>query len=627
MLAAATYDGPPTAHRMPAGQDPLPTPATARTRAWVLPALLVLLVLVRGVSIVGLADVFYYGEELARGTAAKAIVDALPVAHHKIGHWYFEGGAFAVSHVTALLFLWLGPCILAHKLAALAVALGILTATYVLARKSFGEPTAILAGLFVVFAPESFHRLSYLNLGNHFAATLFLALILWLSFRIAFDGRTSLRAFCALALVSGLAFYFSFQSAPAIAFAAGLVLATRWRSLTPGKVAAALVALAIGLAPFLWMWSHVGREVFRVHDGYLFQSKPRSPDAPGALDFVVSLYAGRDAWDKVHVAVLQLAPIAGLVVFLVQRARFQRRESAHYVALFAYLGFFTIVYLKSGFTVGAFYHFFTLNRMSPYWLVGTVLTAATVVHLVHSPEKIARAAGLALGSFLLVSGVRDASRVWRETRFESVSASADVLLETKGYSYAEYLPYFRRHLDEPLEEQMRLVLSFREPARDWLVIEAVQSLIPTAELNPQQLTVLFQRLDSRRWRDFLKGLGPYLFADGGSTIEGALDRIAILKESDRAWRLAALGRTGPGPYRSTANGVLPPGFEREVALVLPRLSAVDRAHYFGGMGSRLHRHFQLYPLEAEAAIARQPPEIQDALRRGYVEAREWNRLP
>ena len=72
---------------------------------------------------------------------------------------------------------------------------------------------------------------------------------------------------------------------------------------------------------------------------------------------------------------------------------------------------------------------------------------------------------------------------------------------------------------------------------------------------------------------------------------------------------------------------MPPGLEREIQLVLPRLSLVDRRFYFTGVGHRLHRSFQLYPLEAEEAIQRQPPEIQDALRHGYTQARDWNRLP
>ncbi len=592
-----------------------------------LPALIVLLVCVRGASILGLADVFYYGEELARGTAAKAMVDALPVAHYKIGHWYFEGGSFTVAHLTALLFLWLGPCILAHKISALFVSIGILCATFLLARRNFGARVALLAGLLVVFAPESFHRLSYLNLGNHFAATLFLALILWLAFRIAFDRESSVVSYVGLGLVSGCAFYFSFQSAPAIVFAFGLVLAMRWRDLSLVKIVAVLAALATGLAPFFWMWSQAGREVFRVHDGYLFESVARSSGGPGALDFVASLYAGRGLLDKLHIAVLQLTPIAGLVLFWMQRRRYTAREPQRYAALCAYLVFFTAVYLKSGFAVGTFYHFFTLNRMSPYWLVGTVLCAATVVHLVTTPGRSARVAGLVLGAFLLLSGVRDAARVWRETRFESLSANAETLLRTKGYSYADYLPYFRRHLDGRLEDQLRLVLSFDEPARDWLVIETVQSFITTEDLTPKDLTELFERINRPRWRDFLIGLGPYLFARGGRTLEGALDRIALENDLERSWRLSALGRWGPGPYRSIASAQVPPGLEREIQLVLPRLSPVDRIFYFNGVGHRLHRSFQLYPHEAQAAIERQPPEIQNALRRGYEEARDWNRLP
>lgn len=629
------YDEPEIAPRMPARLDPSARPDigpdagpdVGRARAWILPALILLLLCVRGLSVLGLADVFYYGEEMARGTAAKAIVDALPVPHYKIGHWYFEGGSFTVAHITALLFLLLGPCLLAHKLAALLINGLILWAGFALTRRNFGARTATVFGLLVVFAPESFQRLSYLNLGNHFAATLFLALILGLAFRIAFDKDSRVTTYAWLGLVSGFAFYFSYQCLPAIAFAGGLVLVLRWRDLSLSKVLVTLCALGLGLAPFLWMWSQAGREVFRVHDGYLFQSAPRDASGAGGFDFLTSLYAGRSVWDQAHIALLQLTPLAGLVLFLAQRGRYAAREPQRYAALFAYLVFFTAVYLKSGFAVGKFYHFFTVNRMSPYWLIGTVLCAATVVHLVTSRKRVERTLGFLLGGFLLVAGVRDAVRVWSETRFESLSANVETLLHTKGYSYADYLPYFRRHLDGPLVDDLRIALSFDEPCRPWLVAETVQSLITTDDLSPKQLTQLFEKLDRQHWRDYLPGLGPYLFARGGRQLEGALDEIAREPDSERRWMLAALGLSGPGSYRSTANARVPPGLEGEIQIVLPRLGPVERTFYFHGVGHRLQRTFQLYPREAYAAIERQPPEIQDALRNGYDEARAWHQLP
>ena len=49
--------------------------------------------------VLSLADVFFYGEELEKGTAAKAMLDGLDVPHHQLAYHYYEaeGSSSATS--------------------------------------------------------------------------------------------------------------------------------------------------------------------------------------------------------------------------------------------------------------------------------------------------------------------------------------------------------------------------------------------------------------------------------------------------------------------------------------------------------------------------------------------------
>ena len=71
---------------------------------------IVALVLLRGWLALAGAEVYFYGEELAKGTCAKMILDRPPVPYWTITYGYHEGGGFVVSHLKALGFLAFGAC-------------------------------------------------------------------------------------------------------------------------------------------------------------------------------------------------------------------------------------------------------------------------------------------------------------------------------------------------------------------------------------------------------------------------------------------------------------------------------------------------------------------------------------
>ena len=83
---------------------------------------IVALVLLRGWLALAGAEVYFYGEELAKGTCAKMILDRPPVPYWTITYGYHEGGGFVVSHLKALGFLAFGESLLVHKLVALLTA-------------------------------------------------------------------------------------------------------------------------------------------------------------------------------------------------------------------------------------------------------------------------------------------------------------------------------------------------------------------------------------------------------------------------------------------------------------------------------------------------------------------------
>ncbi|MEE8467312.1 MAG: hypothetical protein V3T22_02595, partial [Planctomycetota bacterium] len=137
-----------------------------------------LLLLVKGAFILSLADVFFYGEELEKGAAAKAMLDGLAVAHHQLAYHYYEGGGFVISHLKALTFMVLGENLAAQKLAGLITCLAVFCAGWRLVAWHFGGGAARIFALLFIFAPMSVQKLVLLSLGIHFEAMLFGLLVL-----------------------------------------------------------------------------------------------------------------------------------------------------------------------------------------------------------------------------------------------------------------------------------------------------------------------------------------------------------------------------------------------------------------------------------------------------------------
>jgi hypothetical protein len=147
-------------------------------RRWIL--LLALLLVVKGALVLSLADVFQWGEEFEKAAAAKAMLDGLDVPHHQLAYHYYEGGGFVASHLTAVAFLLVGENLLALKLVALGFQLALLVVGCSFTRDLFGARAGACFGLLFILGPESFQKLSLIDLGIHFEACLFLLGVLGL---------------------------------------------------------------------------------------------------------------------------------------------------------------------------------------------------------------------------------------------------------------------------------------------------------------------------------------------------------------------------------------------------------------------------------------------------------------
>lgn len=579
--------------------------------------LIALLVLVRGWTFLSMTDVYYVGEEMARGSAAKAMLDSLPIAHHHIGHWYYEGGAFTVSHLTAVSFLLFGPSLLAHKLVALMFSIGMLMLGYRLVRRNFGGASATMFGLLFIFAPLGYQKLSLLNIGTHFGALLLLLPVLHFGMRVLFEREAPRWTLAVLGLSAGYAVYFNYQCLPAVAYVGGTIAIVRWRRLLGWDLALALGCFTIGLLPFLTMWSLVGKEIFNVHGIYLFGGSQASTTSQGGgpQAFLTSAFEQMD-WPAVAATSLYLVlPIVGAAVFLLRHRVLPRELVLRYAFLAGYVAFFAIVYANSSFTVGAYAHYFSLVRFSPFWLVGLVLVTGFLGWLVSQPGPLARATGMALFSFLLLTGVLATGRALAGGRPFELRANWEIAATTRGYSYVEYLPYLANHLEGTFVDKMRVAMAFDEEDPEALYPEIAQVFLKRGQMSQDRHTELFDALDSDHREQFLLGMGPY-FRPGRDLKAAARSvRESPIPEKDILFN--ALGRwvTQNYPFPETLRAEL----ESFQLLDLP-------PSFFTGYGHRIYQGYRLDPAGGLAFIAAQEAPTRELLRAGFERARELQRV-
>ncbi len=589
-----------------------------RVRPWFL-GLLAAGLAVRIAFVLSLADVFVYGEELEKGTAAKAMLDRLGVEHHRLAYHYYEGGGFVVSHLKALAFLLVGQNLLAHKLVALAFFAAIFVTGFKLCRRHFGGTTAVSFGALFALGPEAFQKLSLISLGIHFEASLFALLAFSATMTLIWRDRAGWRAIFLLGLAGGFGCYFSYQLVPVVAWC-GLWLVLRRPHFVLGPLGlVGLAGFALGLVPLGLMWREVGEQVFFVHGTWLLdqQGPAGVPNSFLLRDFVRSLYLDKTPLQLVGVVAWPLAFVASTLqaVFAVDRDEREHRGEELFLALF--VPYWLTIYFLSSFVQGEVYHYFLFNRFAILWAVSAIVIARGLARQLRSEEATTVTLGAACSVALAAVGLLGAWHVLRTGRPFALEHNASALVRTKGYSYAPYFAKFIPHLEGTAREKLTVLARFREERRDLLYPAITSELYKDSDRTFEELYATFEEFDAEGASDLVKGLGPLVLRRTNADLASALKAVEGAPERYREALREAVGRFG-ADYRLTAADL-----DVEVAAGLGRAGAVD---YWFGLGDRVRRHFWRRPDLALEFIARQPEEARGPLETGWRAAIDRQRL-
>ena len=587
---------------------------------WTLVWLSAVTLVLRAAYVLALGDVFFYGEELEKGTAAKGMLDGVGVAHHHLAYHYYEGGGFVVSHLKALAFLLTGEHVLAHKLVAACFVLAVLVAGYAFVRDSFGRRAALWFGLLYAFSPATFQKLSLISLGIHFEACLFLLLALGLTARILREEQARRSLWFLLGVVCGFGLYFSYQVGLGAAVCLAALALGRPGALLRRGVLPGLAGTLLGGLPLLWMALEVGSAVVDIHGVEL-----TGTDAGGRLlPFLQALFVEGALGGVLEPWLWTVAAVGGLATVAFARGPDARQTRARIALPTAYLAAFLTVFALSDFVPPEVYHFFLALRLAPVWVIGLVPIAVAVAWLEGRESGTARRVGVLAGSVLLAAGGLASLGIVAEGRPGSPADNLDVLTRTKGYVYAGYFPKFVPHLPEGDEQRLEILLGFDEPDRDWLLTEACAVLfeapLPDVEAVLKRGREVIGVVAPGRVEAFERGLGPLLLRAADWDLARALERAGAAPEGLRARLLEGLGRVGSGPYPTIDVLAEEAKLGRGLA---------DPTPYLEGLGQRLYENstMRLMWNRAEAFIESRPAVERTALRAGFERALAQHRLP
>ena len=583
------------------------------------------LVLLRSLLVLTLGDAFFYGEELEKATAGKAMLDNLGVPHHMLAYHYYEGGGFVASHLKAIAFWLFGESVLSNKIVALISCILVLWAGWWACLKAFGAASSHAFCALYVFAPAAVQKLSMISLGIHHEACFFILLSLGLT-AVLLERQSVKEAFL-LGLVLGFGVYFSWVVALAGATCA-IALLFRWRKGLEGEAFfACLGGAAVGLIPMLLMVLRVGSSVLDIHGTGLADAATRSTSET-LREFLRSIYIegalGGALAATLWPTAIFLALALGFRHMPESSPRWRRSFSAF--ALFAAI--FMGAYLSSAFVQGRVYHFFLMLRLVPLWIVGVALLSAVVGRAYQDRG----AAHPAVWAFALVLGVGAFNTVGAlgQTPLRDVPANAGLLCRSRGYVYPSYFAKLIPHLDDNPDSRLETLLRFNESSprllREGIAAELFRrkhgGSVSLFEDYEAALAVI-ERVDPGSFESYARGLGPLLVDWLGVDLRSALIQIEAAEE-ERALLAEALGRTGSG-FRPKGGEPTLAGVE---AMLISDLATVEGApldsHFARGVGWRLHwilHRTVLQPWRADDVFAAAPVALRESFRAGYEEAR------
>lgn len=576
--------------------------------------LLVLLVATRAWIVLSLADVFFFGEELGKGAAAKAMLDGLDLPYYQLNYGYHEGGGFVVTHLKALAFLLAGPNVLAHKLVALFTTSVLLALGAWFVNEHFGRRAAWIFGLLFVFCPSSFARFSLFALGTHFEALIFIVLILQFAFRVAFarpePGGARTGDWIGLGLCIGFGLYFSLQTVTATAVAAACVIASLRRRIFGRATLVAFGAFILGALPLWWMMGHVGLDALRVRG----QSLGSGTSIGAALYDLVEpmlLHGSLRDW-------LALAPypvIIGLGFAMRPLDEAERVVRLKALCLLGFIVLFMILFFASGLAVSFLGHWFFFLRLSGLWLMSIVLVSAFSARLFARTLALRVVSALSL-LLLFASGCLDLAGLVREGRPNEIADNWRLVTHTKGYDYSEYLDKLVYHFEATDERKIAILLRYRDDP-ELLLPSINHSLFEKSPLALADVVDICQSAYGANWLVSLKGLGPYIRASSFYVFGDEISAIEKAPFELQPYLAEAVGRAGLG-LRIDAQRI-----EHEFhADVPPTL----RPFFLRGTGWRIHRIHRMDDAAALELITHANIEDRPAIRAGYDAAVAANTL-
>lgn len=567
-----------------------------------------LLLGLRGLLVLALADVFFYGEELEKGAAGKALIDGIGVAHHKLAYHYYEGGGFFITHLKALAFLVVGENLLAHKLCGLLTCWLVFAAFWRLLDFHFGRRAARMGALLLIFAPLALQRISLLSLGIHYESMALGLLLLDEGLRVLAVERPSRWRLLRVGLIAGFALFFSYQSVLVIGWVGLIILLRKPQVVFSPTGLAGFTGLAIGALPLAYMGWHVGAKLLDIHGTSLTAT---GSNAERVASLARSLFLEGAAWPRAVAWFYLLAGCIGTGLALFP-ADARRRGPALYLAGFGAL--WLLAWYLGPFVPESIGHWFAWLRFAPLAVIAVALGGAGAASR-GGPLPV-------IATLLVVSlGAAGTVRAVLQGQPRSPGANLGMLRGTKGYDYRGYFKMLMGHLGEegdfgsgeprPSVEQVRPLLDYAEPDRELLLGDLAARWFEDERIHMDlqaQLGAL-DALEPGGRAAFLRGMGASVLVAAKARLDPAkaLASLGPLEEPLRSQLAEAIGYSAGSPQVA----------QSLVATVRSCAGSPLADPFLRGAGARFYRNLVVSPygqgrvLNAAAVRAMIEDELPD----------------
>ncbi len=582
-----------------------------------------LLLTVKAIFVIVLADIFFYGEELSKGSVGKAMIDGIPVDFHRLAYHYYEGGGFFISGLKALAFQIVGENFLAHRLVGMLTCWAVFWGLWRLVDFHFGRRAAHLAAAVFIFGPSGFQRYSTLSLGIHFEV---MALGLPLLdeglrlLRFRTWNPSPLRRFL-VGLAAGFALFFSYQTALILAWLGLWVLVLRWRWLFSKAAWMLLLGALVGISPMLYMAWHVGGDLLNVHGDGLMEVQSNSQKIRGYFE---SVFVGLTPITLAARVIYPLAAILGGLILLTRRNQNQWPS----IYLLGYVGLWSLAWATGPFVADSHEHFFAWLRMAPITLVLMAVGAAGLDRGWNAHVLLIKALSRTTLVAVLLLGLFETGVIIQKGQWQTPSANWTQLTQYKGYNYRGHFRMLFAHLPDQQPETLKALLHYKEDDTRILYADIAHCYAATCDPSMDAMAVLegLKRIDPDGLDQFVLGMGPVFARAHPGDVRAMLAGLDQYPEQWRAPFAESIGYQGTGWVADKESFLA----EAQSCVDAPHLEAYSR-----GMGARIVRILELFPFGRELVmrpdrvteyIQTFPPQLVEWVLEGAAQERERNRL-